>query len=110
MNSTEHPTLPGSPDPEPANIAPRFRPWHYMLVTQFIDTDDDGEDLEPEYEGEGYDDLDRAREAAAAGWCGHEAGVWDNWAGVWVVEPGWSDDVEMTAEGSAPYSVRPEAA
>ncbi|MFF9036421.1 hypothetical protein ACF090_13225 [Streptomyces sp. NPDC014892] len=108
MTTTEQPALPGTPEPTTANIPPRHRPWRYILVTKLVDYDDDGDETEAEYVPEGYDDLEAAQASATGGF--EEGGVWDNWAGVWVVEPDWSDEVEMTAEGSAPYSARPEAA
>jgi hypothetical protein len=98
-----------TPEPTDGGIPPRFRPWHYVLVTKLVDYDgDDDFEGEAEYVGEGYDDVEAARESAVGGY--EEGGVWDNWAGAWVVEPEWSSEVEMTAEGSAPYSARPTAA
>lgn len=105
--TTEQATLPGAPEAPAANIPPRHRPWHYLVITEFVDYDDDGEETGTEYVPEGYDDEDQARQEVGAGF--DEVGVWDNWAGVWIVEPDWSDEVEMTAEGPAPYSLRPEA-
>lgn len=107
--TTEQATLPGAPEATTTNIPTRFRPWHYVLVTKLVDYDgDDDFEGEAEYVGEGYDDVEAARESATGGY--EEGGVWDNWAGAWVVEPDWSGEVEMTAEGSAPYSARPTAA
>ena len=106
MDQTEQPTLFGAPETTPADE--RHRPWHYILVSRLVDYDDDDEETGVDYVGEGYDDLDAAREEVLDAF--EEDGVWDNWVGVWVVEPEWSDEVEMTAEGSAPYSARPAAA
>jgi hypothetical protein len=85
----------------------RFRPWHYILAIR-IDTvfRDEGEEG---FRSEGYDDEQVARTNAADyddGGYG-TAGVWDNWAGGWLVEPDWADEVEMVAEGWSRYDLRP---
>lgn len=102
--TTDQLAIDGAPEAVTANIPPRHRPWRYLVITELVDYDGDGEEAGTEYVQEGYDDEDRARQEVGGV---DEVGVWDNWAGVWVVEPEWSGEVEMTAEGSAPYSARP---
>jgi hypothetical protein len=98
------------------------RPSHYLLVTRefrdyeygdeygddcTVEADDDytvkGDD-DYDYTFEGYDDLDHAR---ADMLLFEESGIFDNWTGQWVDEPYFVDELDMFAEGSAPYAARP---
>jgi hypothetical protein len=36
-----------------------------------------------------------------------EGGVIDSWTGDWLVEPDWSEEVDITVEGFARYDLRP---
>jgi hypothetical protein len=90
-----------------------MRPAHYLLISREIGDDAKisygAYDYEPDdydYTVENYDDLARARQSISPyEW--EQSGIFDNWTGEWIDTPDFADDIEMLAEGSAPYAARP---
>lgn len=88
----------------------RLRPPHYLLLTRdklvdlgSVDLDaDDPEEDDGTFEVTVIDGFDVF---TPGDW--DDDAVWDNWAGEWVVAPEWTQWVEMTAEGSTRYDLRP---
>ncbi|MGH3573385.1 MAG: hypothetical protein ACRDUW_16370 [Pseudonocardiaceae bacterium] len=89
----------------------QLRPYHYLLITREIrhGAEIRAYNFKPDdydYTVEGYHDLARARADMSFEDVG-ESGIFDNWTGEWVDEPDLADDLDMLAEGSAPYAARP---
>lgn len=95
------------------NLTPgqRLRPPHYIVIERHVDWlgAEENEDPKVEFRVEAEtDDETHARHVAKA--CESVAsdgvGVFDNWAGGWLVEPDWSRACPVVAEGFARYDLR----